>query len=51
MHPRSWRSIFESLSISDVIFELNSSTYNISTGDVCVVSKFKDATLQTFKAC
>ena len=46
MYPRSWRSIFESISVPDVIFELNSSGCNISTGDFCVVSKFKDVTLQ-----
>ena len=37
----------QSLPIPDVIFELNSSNYIISSGDFCNVSKFQNVTLQS----
>ena len=37
----------QSLSVPDVIFELNSSNYIISSGDFCIVSKFMSVTLQS----
>ena len=37
----------QSLSSPDVIFELNSSNYIISSGNFCIVSKFTNVTLQT----
>ena len=37
----------QSLSIPDVIFELDTPNYNISNGNFCIVSKFTNVTLQT----
>ena len=37
----------QSLSVPDVIFELNSSNYNISSGDFCIFNKFMNVTLQS----